>query len=102
MSLIFKSFRGNWQKKRGSRKIIDTSGGEIFMSLKDKTALITGGTKGIGEAVFLSLIKCGCEKVITFGSVDSSCLKFIKKYNKRKFIYCFWRRKENNPILSRM
>ena len=62
------------------------------MGLKDKTALITGGTKGIGRAICIALAKEGC-KIISFGrdldyvenlKGDLNALKIGAKYE----IYC--------------
>ena len=39
-----------------------------------KTALITGGTKGIGKAIALEFLKHGCEVVLNYNSDERSAL----------------------------
>lgn len=45
------------------------------MTLKDKKAIVTGGTRGIGKAIVLDLASRGCDVVFTFqSSVDAAKL----------------------------
>jgi 3-oxoacyl-[acyl-carrier protein] reductase len=48
-----------------------------MMDLSDKTAIVTGGTRGIGMDIVSFLIDCGCEVIYTGTSKDSS-MKNIK------------------------
>ena len=53
-----------------------------LFSLKGKTAIITGGGSGIGQAISLALVSVGCEILIVGRNIDK--LKTTKKliYNK--------------------
>ena len=48
-------------------------------SLKDKVALVTGGSKGIGRATCLALAKAGASVVINYSSDSSSADELAKE-----------------------
>ncbi len=50
--------------------------------LKDKTAVVTGGAKGIGRAVCLEFAKNGCNIAINYrSSIDEDFIKELECYN---------------------
>ena len=49
------------------------------MSLKDKIALVTGGTRGIGREIALSLAKEGANIAITYTSNKDAALKVLEE-----------------------
>lgn len=49
------------------------------MSLRDKVALITGGTRGIGREIALELSRCGVNIAITYNSNEEKALKVIEE-----------------------
>jgi len=59
-----------------------------MISLKDKNALITGSSRGIGQQIAIGLAKQGCN-IIVHGRTSDSCsetLSLLKKYDVK--IYC--------------
>lgn len=46
-----------------------------------KTVLVTGGTKGIGKAIALEFLKCGCEVVINYCNDERSALATQEEFN---------------------
>ncbi|RXP52264.1 SDR family oxidoreductase [Lutibacter sp. HS1-25] len=59
-----------------------------MISLKDKNALITGSSRGIGQQIAIGLAKQGCN-IIVHGRTSESCsetLSLLKKYDVK--IYC--------------
>lgn len=46
-----------------------------------KTALITGGTKGIGKAIALKFLQCGFEVVLNYRSDEASALATQEEFN---------------------
>ena len=43
----------------------------MYVDLKGKTALVTGGGTGIGRAISISLARCGCSVVINYSKSES-------------------------------
>lgn len=59
--------------------------------LKDKTALVTGSSRGIGKEIAKALLSEGCAVVLTGRdgpALDSTCKELSKEYGKAK-ISCF-------------
>ena len=50
------------------------------MKLKDKKALVTGGTRGIGRAIVEEYIREGCEVVFTYHSSDEAAREIIANH----------------------
>ena len=50
----------------------------MWMDLKDKVALVTGGDRGIGRAISLALAEKGCKVVINYRHNDEEALKTKK------------------------
>lgn len=49
------------------------------MSLKDKRAVVTGGTRGIGKAIVLELASRGCNVVFTYSSSEQAAKEIESK-----------------------
>lgn len=49
------------------------------MSLKNKVALVTGGTRGIGAAIARDLKKAGCKVIATYHGNDDAANAFKKE-----------------------
>jgi 3-oxoacyl-[acyl-carrier protein] reductase len=52
------------------------------MRLKDKRAIVTGGTRGIGKAIVLELAANGCNVVFTFQSSEEAARKVEEEASK--------------------
>lgn len=50
------------------------------MRLKDKRAVVTGGTRGIGRAIVEELLNEGCSVVFTYHSSDTLAKEIISEY----------------------
>ncbi|MEI8232779.1 MAG: SDR family oxidoreductase [bacterium] len=48
------------------------------MILKDKTALVTGGSSGIGQAIAQALSDAGCQVIITYNTHKSNTTNFTQ------------------------
>jgi 3-oxoacyl-[acyl-carrier protein] reductase len=59
---------------------------KISIDLKSKTALITGGTKGIGKAIVDLFYKAGAHVIVT-GTLAEKKYNFISLYSKSRFEY---------------
>ncbi len=46
-----------------------------MISLKNKTALITGGSRGLGKAIVLLFARAGCDVIINYRNDDNSAVK---------------------------
>ncbi|XP_055610984.1 alcohol dehydrogenase 1-like [Uranotaenia lowii] len=60
------------------------------MSLKDKTAIVTGGTSGIGLATVEELLKNGISKILVIDlkdSLDKVFRTYLKQFNKNAEIF---------------
>jgi 3-oxoacyl-[acyl-carrier protein] reductase len=57
--------------KRASGNLSESSGG-MMISLKDKVAVITGASRGIGKATALLFAQAGCELLINFHSNEKA------------------------------
>ena len=56
----------------------------------NKTALITGGSKGIGRSICEEFVKKGTEVIFTYRKNDKSVkslISFSKKYNRKIYGY---------------
>ena len=49
------------------------------MSMKNKVALVTGGTRGIGKAIAVDLKKAGCKVVASYQGNEEAALAFKKE-----------------------
>ena len=61
---------------------------KIMIQLKDKNALITGSSRGIGQQIAQGLAKLGCN-IVVHGRTKESCkktLSLLEKYNVN--VYC--------------
>lgn len=54
---------------------------EVNNTLKGKTAVITGASRGIGKAIALKLGSCGCNVVINYKSNEQRAQNIIKTIN---------------------
>ena len=54
------------------------------MELKGKSAIVTGGTRGIGHAVALKLAKEGCNVAINYRQNDKMARELVKEIKKMK------------------
>lgn len=52
------------------------------MNLKDKVAVITGGSSGIGQAVCIALANEGCKVIFTYNSNEKGADETLSKLNK--------------------
>lgn len=50
----------------------------MTLTLKDKTALVTGGSRGIGRSIALTLAEYGADVAITYAS-SSEAAEEVKK-----------------------
>lgn len=60
------------------------------MILKDKNAIVTGGTRGIGKAIVLDLASKGCNVVFTFNSSEEAAREvegLAEKYGVKLFSF---------------
>lgn len=57
------------------------------LQLKGKTAIITGGSKGIGAGISLVLAKEGCNVVVNYRSDEKTAQKFVDKLKRENGIY---------------
>jgi NAD(P)-dependent dehydrogenase (short-subunit alcohol dehydrogenase family) len=60
------------------------------MKLKDKKAIVTGGSRGIGKAICIDLAKEGADVLINYHSNKEEAnktLDAVKKYSKNSFIF---------------
>ena len=71
---ITKSFRK--QPKKVIANTVRLAENEL---LKGKTALITGGTSGIGFSIADSMLNAGAEMVIITGRTESKCMEAVEK-----------------------
>ena len=53
------------------------------MNLKNKIALVTGGSKGIGKAVVLEMVNQGAKVIFTYKSDDEAATSLVKEINKK-------------------
>ena len=51
------------------------------MNLKDKIAVVTGGSSGIGQAICIALAKEGCKVVFTYNTNEKGADETLKKLN---------------------
>jgi 3-oxoacyl-[acyl-carrier protein] reductase len=51
------------------------------MSLAGKTALVTGGSKGIGKAISLHLASLGCRVIVNYSSSSASADEVVSQIN---------------------
>ena len=56
------------------------------MALQSKTALVTGGSKGIGASITAALVAAGARVVITYGSDTASAEAVVAKHGKDKVL----------------
>jgi 3-oxoacyl-[acyl-carrier protein] reductase len=49
------------------------------MDLKNKVALVTGGTRGIGQSISLTLAKYGCDIILNYASNEDSAKETVEK-----------------------
>ncbi len=47
--------------------------------MKDKTAIVTGGTRGIGRAIVLELARNGCNVVFNYSKSDELANTLVKE-----------------------
>ncbi len=55
------------------------------MNLKDKFALVTGGSSGIGQAICISLAGEGCNVIFTYNSNEKGADETLSKLNSNSF-----------------
>lgn len=49
------------------------------MNLKEKTALVTGGSSGIGQAIAIALSQAGCDVIFTYNSNEKGADQTLKQ-----------------------
>lgn len=49
------------------------------MELKDKVAVVTGGSSGMGKAISIALAKSGCRVVFTYNSNEKGADETLKQ-----------------------
>ncbi|KAI4140891.1 MAG: hypothetical protein LQ340_007774, partial [Diploschistes diacapsis] len=54
------------------------------MSLSNKTALVTGGSKGIGASITAALVREGCRVVISYSSDSAAAESVVSAHGKDK------------------
>ncbi|KKQ92358.1 MAG: 3-oxoacyl-(Acyl-carrier-protein) reductase [Candidatus Woesebacteria bacterium GW2011_GWA2_40_7] len=52
------------------------------MDLKDKVAVVTGGSSGMGQAISISLAKEGCKVIFTYNSNEKGAAETLKEIGK--------------------
>ncbi len=57
------------------------------MDLKDKIAVVTGGSSGIGQAISVALVKQGCKVIFTYNSNEDGAKKTLKILGKSGIKY---------------
>lgn len=57
------------------------------MNLKDKVALVTGGSSGIGQAICISLSNEGCSVIFTYNSNEKGAGETLSKLGNNSFKY---------------
>lgn len=50
-----------------------------MFNLKDKVALVTGGSRGIGKAIVEKYSEAGCKVVFTYHSSEEAAKKKLKR-----------------------
>lgn len=55
------------------------------MNLKNKVALVTGGSSGIGQAICFALVDAGCTVIFTYNSNEKGSDETLKKLGKNSF-----------------
>jgi len=55
------------------------------MNLKDKVALVTGGSSGIGQAICIALSQEGCKVVFTYNSNEKGANETLKELGEDSF-----------------
>lgn len=66
------------------------------MNLKDKIAVVTGGSSGIGKAISIALSNEGCKVVFTYNSNEDGATKTLKELRKSGLKYKVDLRKEGD------
>jgi NAD(P)-dependent dehydrogenase (short-subunit alcohol dehydrogenase family) len=51
--------------------------------MKNKIALITGGSRGLGKSMALHLASQGCNVIITYKSNEAEAFKTVKEIEKK-------------------
>lgn len=73
---------------------------QIVLIMNNKTALVTGGTKGIGKSIVIELLKRDYEVVINYGHSDEDAAKLSKELEKNELNKFHFVKFDNSNVLE--